>query len=356
MVAIMRGPINWSMKKTEDGLRDYFVEWFIETTSTHDGPAIVEACPGLPLPGSTWNVQFDVNEDVFCTRELEIAPAPGKDQGPSNLWVAKQTFSNRRTEGEKLPNPLLEPARWSGSFVNRTKPASDLLTISVHIAQDGTETPVERILEFDEPEDLLGIHIYPGPVNTAWEPFKGKETEFDTGGPTVEVELNILELPLSMYATMYKTVNGNVMWGLPPRTIKLQNVSWQRKTWNSDFTFYYIVKYEFEVDYKTWDKVVFNKGKRCLKGHGESRSAPMDPLGEDPATGLPNYRNPKNYEIYKDPNGENSDETALDPYGIPIKQADWDAGFQPVYQKFIYYRESNFLNLGIPPVIPTGTF
>lgn len=369
MPARWLGPIDWGLRKDDEGTRDYYLKSKVETTSTREGPAVVELCPGLPQVGSIWGfpwaLSYERNEDVYCTPEMTISKIPSDGDEPSKLWIVDQTFSNRITEGERLENPLLEPAKWSGSFVNRTESRTDLIAFTVELDEFGNEIFISRTLEVNTSggPDVTGILMYRGPVNTSWEPITGKVTEFDSGGPTVEVEMNLLELPLHSLAVAYKTVNIAPMWGLPARTIKLQNISWSRKTWNSNVTFYYTVKYEFEVNYRTWDRYALNQGTRCLIGNspgtafkGNKFSDPLFPdltLPVSPdGNRYPGYRNLKNFEIYKDKAGENTTESVLlDEYGRPI-----DIRERPsLYQKLMYYRGSDFLLLGIPPVIPTGS-
>src|SRR5688500_19008695 len=106
MPAKLLGPIDWVLRKDDESVRDYFIKWRIQTSSTKEGPVCVEQCPGLPLPQSIWAFPFmspsERYENAFCTPEMNISRQLSGEGEPSNLWIVDQTFSNRRTEGEKL--------------------------------------------------------------------------------------------------------------------------------------------------------------------------------------------------------------------------------------------------------------
>jgi hypothetical protein len=148
---------------------------------------------------------------------------------------------------------------------------------------------------------------------------------------------------------MIDTLNDATLWGLPKRCVKLSNVSWERKYYGSNFSnIYYMVRYEFDIDFETFDKEAVNVGTKCLMTHSPGEgikdvSRRLDPLGEDPEIApLKYYQNPKRFVVYKDEHGENTP-CFLDAYGRPVAKAS-DALLKTVE----LYGESNLLLLGIP--------
>ncbi len=144
MVASLRGIQKISADVDEDGYRTYSVIWRINgsITAPNDGPATILACPGLPLPGTSWNPgAFDPNSDmtevdssVFCRHETSLkrqVDEPGREK----YWLLTQTFSNRPTGScstTTIDNPLLVPQGVSGGFVKYT-PKFNIITISAVI-------------------------------------------------------------------------------------------------------------------------------------------------------------------------------------------------------------------------------
>lgn len=301
MAAILVGRIGWGYKGSREGDREYFARHLVQTTDPQDGPATVLYCPGLPAVGSFWALGNDMDAWAYCTPEATVSPK--YDDEICTWWVVEQAFSTRpiyRCQTDSIENPLNEPMQLSGSFVKYTKEVS---------------------------LDKNGNAI----LNSAKEPLSGQELEFDHHRATVRIQKNILSLPLTTYTNMMNKVNDATLWGCDPRCVKLSNVSWERKLYGV-CTYYYTVTYEFDIDFETFDKEVADRGRRTL----------LMP----PPTGVPLATwklNPKNYVIAKDLLDENAGVMLLDGAGNT-----WDGTGTPGKIQVQYYKEANFLTLGIP--------
>jgi hypothetical protein len=291
-MATVKDRIEWSLTRDDDGHRTYKIKWLVEAASPNEGPALIANATGLPAIGSTWAFASDVDAWAFCWPNLKVAPVLTKEK--SGYWTVENIFTTKplnRCQDSSIENPINEPDRISGSFVKYTQEAVQ-----------------------DKDGEAL--------VNSAHEQYRGQVVEVDFNRPTVQVEKNLLTLPLSTFAPMIDTVNDAALWGLPARCVKLSNASWQRKLYGT-CSYYYTVGYEFDINYNTFDKQVLDEGTMVL---GEGGSA----------------ANPGDFVKYKDLNGENS-RVVLDGAGEP-----WDGASAPYYHEFEIYQESNFLTLGIP--------
>lgn len=313
MTMTLKGRIDWSMQRDKEGHRDYTIRWYCVSDDPLDGPERAFFTPGLPAIGSAWSFGNDSDAWAFCWPTTRVTPVNTKE--PQTQWIVEQLFSTRplsRCQDTSIEDPLSEPDRIGGSFVKYTKEVT---------------------------KDRNGAAL----KSSSHEMLRGPIVEFDHNRPTVSIEKNLVTLPLATFAPMVDTVNDAVLWGLPARTIKLSNVSWQRKLYGT-CTFYYVVSYEFDVDYSTFDRIAMDEGVKCLAGHTAVDEAGdgLDPDGIDPDTGAAYKLNPKRFVVYKDINGENT-RCLLDGDGVPLKD-----GASPHEIDIEYYTESNFLTLGIP--------
>lgn len=312
MVARLRGRTAWDCQKDNEGHREYLIEWLVQTSTT-DGPAVAMNCPGLPTIGSPWAFGTDFDGWAFCHPGWRIQMGHAKGE-PGRLWLVTQPFSTRplrRCQDSTIENPLAEPPRLSGSFVKFMREAS---------------------------QDRFGKAIR----TPSHERIRGSLVEFDANNPTVRISMNTLTLPLEIISPMVDAVNDAPMWGLGARMIKLSNVSWERLLYGT-CNFYYTLDLEFDIDYRTFDRNIAAEGTRCLIGWMPgSTQAQIDPDGIDPDTGEANYKNPRNFEVYKDINGENG-RCFLDEKGRPVFDED------DIYSiKVEKYPQTNLLELGIP--------
>lgn len=295
---VLQGRVGWGSGRDKDGYRTHDVTWQIKTPTVHTGPAAIYFTPGLPVVGATWTDAMqglDVDDWCFCWPECTIKVAPQqKENEPGVLWHLTQTFTNRplsRCQDFQIDDPLNEPPDISGSFVKYTREAT---------------------------EDMDG-----NPIRTSsHEIIKGKAVERDDNRPTVSIAMNTLDNQLGSFALMIDTVNDGSLWGLGPRMIKLSNVTWRRKLYGS-CTFYYTTTYDFDINYKTFDRYLLDVGTKVLIAGGD----PTDP---------------RDFVAYKDKYGENA-RVALNGAGVAV-----GAGENPYRFLVKFYEESNFLLLGIP--------
>jgi hypothetical protein len=82
-------------------------------------------------------------------------------------------------------------------------------------------------------------------------------------------------------------VNDNTLWGMPRRTIRLNDITWERNIFGTCGK-YYRITYIFEVNYDTWNRFILDEGTRVkiLKDFPVSDINPLVPY-VDPYTGKP---------------------------------------------------------------------
>lgn len=231
----------WNGGIDDDGYRTYYITWAVQADK-EDGPANVMQTPGLPLPGALWQFKADVDVWAFCYLWMEVEHLSAVEGDPSEWWQVKQKFSTKpmnRCSDTKVEDPLLEPAKVSGGFAKYTKEAT---------------------------HDRHGRAI----LTSSWERYKGADVEFDAGRPDVKISQNVPHLELDVFSAMRDTVNDAPMWGLPARCVKLSNVTWERNV-RGTCNFYYTRNFEFDVDPKTFDRILPDEGTRVLSGHWDIR-------------------------------------------------------------------------------------
>jgi hypothetical protein len=329
------GARTWSLTRDKDGHRDYRVIHVVESATT-DGPFNVLLTAGLPLPGAPWLFDGDSDPWAFCLPDANIRPV--LEAEPNTVWTVEQTFTTKppptsRCQDTPAGDPLTIPPAVGGSFVRVTE-----------------ERSIDRSGEAMQ--------------NSAQENLRGPVVEFDTGGPVVKVDQNVLNLQLPLLAQMIHTVNDAPLWGMAARCVRLSGVSWERKYYGTCHV-YYSRNLEFVINYDTFDRVALDEGTMCLRGDWE-RNTPSLYYGTwkvatDPTTGAPYTGDkPGHYQKFKDWNGENS-RVILDGFGRPFSKrinpvtgtilpAD-DPDSLPGNVHLEYYDESNFLLLGIPATL-----
>jgi hypothetical protein len=110
------GHRSWEVSQDEQGFRTYKIVHRIKG-STRDGPANALQCPGLPVAGSLWVVDDDV--DVFAWFRLEATAKPAsdyKDGEPAEYWDVEQLASSKpqnpdksRCNQSRSEDPILQP-------------------------------------------------------------------------------------------------------------------------------------------------------------------------------------------------------------------------------------------------------
>ncbi len=292
MSAAVVGLAGWALTIDDQGFRDYKADWKVRSNDVLDGPSVISFASGLPVIGSPWEFGNDVDDWCFCRPQCEIKPIINEERQLD--WMVSQTFSNRpmaRCQDVQIDNPLLEPFRIGGSFVTSTVEAT---------------------------------HNYDGSAirTSSWEVVRGSAVEKDTSLPTVNIGYNISDNPLAVFASMMHCLNDAPLWGLAPRCVKLSNCVWSRATYGV-CTFYYIIDYEFQVDYNTFDRQVLDVGTRVLASGG-------------------NPANPRHFVAYK---GDSDDEkgTVILKNGVA-----WNGSGSPGSINIAKYSEANLALLGLP--------
>lgn len=314
------------MSRDDVGYRTYQVTFRVKAATT-DGPFNVFRTPGIFLPGASWIVDDDFDPWVWCLPTMTVTPVVKGE--PNKDWEVTQTFTNKpptrqRCNAVPIEDPLLEPQKISGSFSKFLKEAT---------------------------HDRFGEPI----TNSCHEQFRGQQVEFDNNRPTVKIEQNVADLELDLFSDMVDTVNIDELWGLPARTIKLSNVSWERK-YQGTCQAYFTRILEFEVNFDTFDRDLLDEGTKVINGHwgrggNEGHHWVIDPL---PGGLKPDPLNPAHFIRAVDRVG-NPMKVILNGHGKPVDlepgtgtgSSDDAAGSIHIE----YYPESDFLLLGIPVVL-----
>lgn len=235
--SLVTGPRQWGGARESDGHRSWTLRSVVRTTDKYDGPQVVLACAGLPTIGSGYAFGNDADSWAFCYPDATIQMAQSNNDN-TGLWTVDQKFSTRplsRCNQTTITNPLSEPQRIGGSFVTFSRPAV---------------------------YDMYGNPI----LSSSWELLRGREVEFDEAYPTVWVEQNVLNLELDLFSQYINCVNDAPMWGVGERCVKLSRCTWQRLLYGV-CTYYFTRRFEFDINYNTFDRYVQDEGTRVLNGH-----------------------------------------------------------------------------------------
>lgn len=262
-MSLMPGHFGWSMTRDSEGHREYKIKHRVKSDDETDGPANAIRTAGLPVPGSIWDYDNDVDPYAYCKMDATVTPA--LDDQRQKFFIVEQTYStkpdSKSCKDSQFENPLLMPMKVSGSFVKFTEERS---------------------------HDRFGKRIR----NSAWELIRGPHNEWDANRPQIKIEQNVLNLELDLFTQMIDTVNKYPLWGLPPRTIKLSSVPWSANFYGTCLV-YYTRTLEFDIryrrvfgissevvltgtgtlnpvslgDYETFDRDLLDEGTKVLRGH-----------------------------------------------------------------------------------------
>ncbi len=310
------GPVRtWSGTRDAEGQRAFKALYRL-TYDGNVGPAAVMDFAGGPAVGTSWNVDSDTDTWAFRTLATTVNPVI-KDGNDSKVWDVVYNFSTKqpeRCQDQQVEDPLSEPQKISGSFVNYT----------VEATHDRNGAAIE---------------------NSSHEMVRGPAVEFDDHRPTVQIGQNVSSLQLDVFSQMVNTVNDATLWGLGARKIKLSNVSWSRELYALCY-FYYTRRFEFDINFDTFDRVIVDEGTMVLQGDWDHNEA------DDTYTWTPvpggNPANVKEFERFTDPRG-NPRRALLDGVGNPL--GDGVAAVNIPISPVEYYAESNFLELNIPTTL-----
>lgn len=267
----------WKMTRDEEGHREYSIRSLVKCSSYLDGPAVVSQTAGLFAVGSTWSVDNDTDSWAFCIPKMTISPVLEDEKNTE--WYVDQIFTTRplrRCQDTAIEDPLNEPARIGGSFVKYTEEAA-----------------------YDRNGDAI--------INSSYEQIRGQEVERDRNRPTVWVEINRSTLPLATVTALMDYVNDSTMWGLAARCIKLSAFTWERKLYGS-CSYYYTLRYEFDINFDTFDRDLLDKGTKILMPGGTAGNLAHYQVYQESATDTP-------VEVILDGAGNPWDSTGMTPPG-----------------------------------------
>ncbi len=322
-------PVSVTLNRDEDGYREYKVAWIV-FAQVNEGAFDVLNCPGLPLPGSAWTFHGSPDPWVWCRPQtsVRVRADRGGDSPRADKplpYDVEQTFSNKpekRCHELSIEDPVLQPPKISGSYVQYQEEAT---------------------------LDMFGRPI----VSSSWEQIRGQQVEFDANRPTVEIDMNVSIFSLPDLASRLDTLNDAVLWGLLPRMIKFSRLQWQRLVYGLCYV-YYNLRLGFDVNYKTFDRIVPDEGQKVITGHWHPTQDVylIDNIGGLPADPM----NPAHFMRAVDRTG-NPITIPLDGYGRPagtkVNYTAFASGLDPFCTEIgnvlvMKYPESNFLQMGIP--------
>jgi hypothetical protein len=232
----------WSGGRDIEGHRTYTVELHVKTDDDSEGPAVVMQCPGLAVPGSIWIVGSDTDIWAWATPQMEVEPI--RKGEPGYFWKVTQHFTTKPPSADKsrpydadpIEDPLLEPQRVSGSFIEKTEEGQ---------------------------YDRFGSPI----ATSSHEGIRGAQNEWPSdGGDTISVEQNVADLELGLLSLMKNWVNDAPLWGLPARCIRFKSYTWDKKYYGAS-SYYYTRRLEFEANRSGFDRVLLDEGTKVLNGH-----------------------------------------------------------------------------------------
>lgn len=294
MAGTVRGRLNWGLDISDEGYRDYRIDWLVEMSNLNEGPLTGANTAGLAAIGAPWTYGGDNDAWALCRPEMGVQPVIDRD--PTRFYIVTQMFSNRpmkRCQTNQIDNPILEPAQISGAG--------------------------ERYTE-EMTEDANGKKL----LTSSLEQYRGASAERDRNRPTVQIGINISTLNLAVITGLIDHLNDSVIWGLQPGQAKFSDYRW-RKLYYGTCTPYYNLVMDFDVR-PSWTRELLDEGTRYLDQGGD-----------------PNK--PEDYVTYKDKRGENQ-KILLDGNGGILTDA-----ANPVFNDFEPYPLGNLLLLGIPTTL-----
>ncbi len=280
--AILNGQTTWKMTRDEEGHRTYNITFRVRGLTT-DGPANVLQTPGLPLYGSYWVFDDDVDLWAYCRWNADVRPV--LEGEPNTEWTVDFVFSTKPDKccrENQIDDPLLQPQEVSGGSVKYTEEAT---------------------------EDWRGDPI----LTSSLEQIRGPQNEWDANRSSIKVKQFVAHLDLAACNAMLDTVNDAPIWNFDKWTVKLSSFSWEKKYYGL-CNVYYVRHFEFDVNIKRWARYVLDEGSKALNGHHGAATGEW--VLDDIAGSPPDPTNPLHFKQYKDRAGENT-RVILDGYGKP---------------------------------------
>lgn len=320
MSTILLGRSSWSPAQIDaEGHRTYHIKYKVWGETT-DGPANALQTPGLPLPGSIWAVDNDLDVYAWCRQETTVTEEVTDE--PNRLFHVEKVFSTKPPDSRKgrcndtpIEDPLLEPDRISGDFATSTSEA--------------THNRFARAL-----------------TNSSWEQIKGQLVEFEGSRFVITVEQNVPALQLGLLNALKDCLNDAPLWGLPARCLKFKAGPWTRKFYGQCYV-YFTRSLTIEANAKQsvdqsgnllfdlsgnpiiesgWDRNLLDEGDKAINGHwGVLSKGEIEGrwIVDDLNGAAPDRMNPAHFIRVVDSKGAPM-HVILDGTGVPVQLNDND--------------------------------
>lgn len=334
---IVDGQTDWRLTQDEEGYREYKIKFLIRCSSSLDGPYAALLTPGLPLIGSMW--AFDNDVDPWVWRRPNAIVTPVVTNRPNKHFTVEMRFSNKpvsrdrsqsqRCEDQQVEDPLMLPARIRGS--------TSRITAEGLYDKDGQ--PI---------------------TNSSWEPIHGPQNEWDESVVSIVIDQNVPTLDHLTVEGMMDSVNSEEMWGYPPRTVKLSSWEWSPQMYGSCYK-YYSRSLTFEVRYRAssalnptlqtmnWDRTLVDQGTKALNGEWDATTGAW--VLKNINGVAPNPLNPTHFCRMHDRAG-NVMTCLLNGAGLPLDALINAGNIAPVEFLVQKYPENEFITaLGIPSTL-----
>lgn len=300
MTTAIWGEREWSVKRDEDGYREYKLKTLV-VSDTPCSPTAVLTTPGLPIFGSIWSYGGDIDIYAWCRWDADVTSVVKSE--PGNWFEIEHTFSSKpkkKCKDKQSEDPILEPPEISGSFE-------------------------------DDKEEITHTYYGAAITNSAFEIMRGPHVEFKRARGIIKVKMNLPFLNIQFFNGMINTVNASTFWGAAPRCVLFADFDWTKKFYGECYP-YYEVTLTFKIDRNTWDRVVLDEGTKALRGHwemvGQYEMWVLDKLDGK----LPDPSRPSDFIVVTDRNG-NRMKVVLDGEGNIWQPHGWTICFNGTHDE-----------------------
>lgn len=301
--------------RDEEGQRDYKVAYFVLSPDGTAGMTQVLSTSGLPIEGDTYQgppgFESDQDQYAYCRGNLSMTPDQ-VDSGKVQRWKLEFLYSTKPQKPDKqrcldnpITDPLLEPPKITFGYSKEKEAAT---------------------------WDRFGNAI----VNSAHEPIRGAQTEFDSDKNTITIEQNVgTALQGYVLPTLLSNcVNAAPLFGYNPRCLKLTPDSGSREFYGR-CNVYYKRRLTFEINRGTWDRWLLDEGTKVLAGDWVTPAPNAKPVWQlRPSVAVDPLNacfDPTNFIRYVDPSG-NPSRVVLNGYGLPSGVQLISSGTTAAYQ------------------------
>jgi len=238
MTVIEIKPHTIAASSDEEGHDTYDVTWQVITNDPGDHAQTVKDAVLLVYPpGTPYAIDNDMDLEAVARRP-HSAKRSAQSKGGLRTWFVGQKYTTKpldRCQDERFENPLLEPAKVSGSFVSRM----------IAVTEDRHGDPL---------------------TNSASEPeLPAPEIHDDTDTVIIEVNLPTAQFSLAQRGELRNKCNSVGMWGLPARTVLLMQWRWKPAYYGMCLKYIKCIL-EFGIDFEGWNHVRTDRGFRIKDG------------------------------------------------------------------------------------------